>query len=181
VFIQTEDTPNPNALKFYPGQGVMESGTLDMPNSEAASRSPLALRLFAVKGIEGVFYGSDFITLTKIPDGDWYVIKPQVLGIIMEHFVSGLPLFNERAVSSCSSVEDTEIEKEIRDLLETKVRPAVAQDGGDIVFERFQDGVVYVSMQGACSGCPSSNATLKSGIENMLKHYIPEVTEVRAI
>lgn len=157
----------------------MEAGTLDMPSKEAAASSPLAQRLFEVSGVVGVFYGSDFITLTKEETQDWFTLKPKVLGVIMEHFVSHVPLFNH-SDSTGSDIEEDDISREIRELIETKVRPAVASDGGDITFDRFKDGVVYVTLKGSCSGCPSSNATLKSGIENMLKHYVPEVTEVRA-
>ncbi len=182
MFIQTEQTPNPATLKFLPGRAIMASGTLDCPTPESAKQSPLAERLFGLDGIAGVFLGSDFVTVTKQADMEWQVVKPRVLGAIMDHLLSGFPIV---APSSAAAVaddsEDGEIVQQIKELLETRVRPAVAQDGGDIVFERFEDGIVYLQLQGSCSGCPSSTATLKSGIENMLRHYVPEVTEVRAV
>jgi Fe-S cluster biogenesis protein NfuA len=181
MFIQTEQTPNPATLKFLPGRPVMDSGTADFPSADSAKRSPLAERLFGVDGIAGVFLGSDFVTVTKAGDKDWQMLKPAVLGVIMEHFTSGRPVITADATASAAEGEDNEITAQIRELLDTRVRPAVAQDGGDIVFHKFEDGVVYLHMQGSCSGCPSSTATLKAGIENMLRHYIPEVTEVRAV
>ena len=188
MFIQTEATPNPATMKFLPGRSVIETGTADFTEvSEAESRSPLAARLFGVDGIEAVFFGSDFITVTKNDVKEWHVLKPSVLGATMEHFTAGLPVMNEveaaeaTATSSGSSEEDDEVVDQIKELIDTRVRPAVAMDGGDIVFESFDEGIVYLQMQGACSGCPSSTATLKMGIENMLKHYIPEVVEVRAV
>jgi Fe-S cluster biogenesis protein NfuA len=184
MFIQTEATPNPATLKFIPGRVVMPSGTADFPQSESATRSPLAQALFAVGGVEGVFLGSDFVTVTKSADQDWHVVKPALLGAIMDHFTAGRPILAEGAAvaaSAAGSAEDNDIVVQIKELLDTRVRPAVAQDGGDIVFHSFEDGVVYLHMQGSCSGCPSSTATLKSGIENMLRHYIPEVVEVRAV
>lgn len=180
MFIQTEQTPNPATLKFLPGRAVMDAGTADFPTAEAARRSPLAERLFGVDGIAGVFLGSDFVTVTKEGDKDWQMLKPAVLGVIMEHFTSGRPVIVAEAAAEAIGEED-EIVGQIRELLDTRVRPAVAQDGGDIIFHKFEDGVVYLHMQGSCSGCPSSTATLKSGIENMLRHYIPEVLEVRAV
>lgn len=180
MFIQTEQTPNPATLKFLPGRAVMDAGTADFPNLEAARRSPLAERLFGVDGIAGVFLGSDFVTVTKEGDKDWQMLKPAVLGVIMEHFTSGRPVIVAEAATEAAGEED-EIVGQIRELLDTRVRPAVAQDGGDIIFHKFEDGVVYLHMHGSCSGCPSSTATLKSGIENMLRHYIPEVLEVRAV
>jgi Fe-S cluster biogenesis protein NfuA len=183
VFIQTEQTPNPATLKFLPGQTVLESGTADFTDpSEAGSRSPLAERLFGVDGVAAVFFGHDFITITKAPDQDWYVMKPAILGAIMEHFTAGKSVMNEAArdASVDSGEEDDEVVAQIKELLETRVRPAVAQDGGDITFHGFDQGVVYLEMRGACAGCPSSTVTLKMGIENMLRHYIPEVVEVRA-
>jgi Fe-S cluster biogenesis protein NfuA len=181
MFIQTEHTPNPATLKFLPGVPVMKSGTANYIAAEEAKNSPLAARLFLVEGINGVYLGSDFITATKLDDKDWEIMKPQILGAIMEHFQSGQPVIDSDAEAPAEDGELDGIAKKIKELIETKVRPAVAQDGGDIVYKGFEDGVVFVHMQGACSGCPSSTATLKSGIENMLRHYVPEVTEVRAI
>lgn len=181
MFIQTEATPNPATLKFLPGRVVMPAGTADFPSSESAVRSPLAQSLFGIDGVSGVFFGSDFITVTKSGEQDWHLMKSAVLGAIMEHFTAGKPIMLEGAGPAASDGEDDEIVAQIKELLDTRVRPAVAQDGGDIVFHSFQDGVVYLHMQGSCSGCPSSTATLKSGIENMLRHYVPEVVEVRAV
>ncbi len=183
MFIQTEQTPNPATLKFLPGCTVMESGTANFPERGAAARSPLAERLFQLPEITGVFLGTDFITVTKNGDSEWHQLKPAVLAAIMEHFTAGRPVIIGDASEAAGSAddEDDEIVAAIKELLETRVRPAVAMDGGDITFEDFEDGVVYLHMQGSCSGCPSSTATLKAGIENMLRHYIPEVTEVRAI
>lgn len=180
MFIQTEQTPNPATLKFLPGRVVMASGTADFPTAESAKRSPLAERLFGVAGVAGVFLGADFVTVTKAGDQDWHVLKPAILGVIMEHFTAGRPVIDEHALEAESTEDDDEIVAQIRDLIETRVRPAVAQDGGDITFQRFEDGIVYLHMRGACAGCPSSTATLKAGIENMLRHYVPEVVEVRA-
>ncbi len=182
MFIQTEATPNPATLKFLPGRTVLESGTADFPNAEAAARSPLAQRLFAVDGVTGVFLGADFVTITKDHDHDWPLLKPAILGVIMEHFSSGRPVMNEQSgEESDAAGDDDPVVIQIKDLLDTRVRPAVAMDGGDIIFDRFENGVVYLFMQGSCSGCPMSSATLKMGIENMLKHYIPEVMEVRPV
>jgi Fe-S cluster biogenesis protein NfuA len=183
LFIQTEQTPNPSTLKFLPGRVVMEKGTLDFAGVDTAQTSPLARRLFAVEGVERVFFGTDFVTVTKAQDKDWQVLKPSILGGIMEHYTSGEPVVaaGSDAAAEGAAVEDDEIVAQIKDLLETRVRPAVAQDGGDIVFQDFRDGVVYLHMQGSCSGCPSSTATLKMGIENLLKHYVPEVIEVQAV
>ncbi len=182
MFIQTEGTPNPATLKFLPGRTVVTGGPVDMPNLEAAQRSPLAERLFQVDGVTGVFLGGDFITVTKRADKQWDLLKPALLGVIMEHFIADLPVLSEGAATAAESgEEDTEIVSQIKELLDTRVRPAVAQDGGDIVFRGFERGVVYVHLQGSCSGCPSSTATLRMGIENMLKHYVPEVMEVRAV
>ncbi len=184
MFIQTEETPNPATLKFLPGRSVMEQGTADFATAEAARRSPLAERLFQVDGIARVFLGSDFVTITKSDVKDWSVLKPALLGVIMEHFIAGKPVILAESSSSAAPVaaeEDDEIVTQIKELLDTRVRPAVAQDGGDIVFHSFEDGVVYLHMQGSCSGCPSSTATLKMGIENMLRHYVPEVLEVRPV
>ncbi len=181
MFIQTEQTPNPSTLKFLPGRVVLEKGTLDFADIENARTSPLARRLFAIEGVERVFFGSDFVTVTKSADKDWQIMKPSILGGIMEHYTSGEPVVTAEATAETDSgAEDDEVVAQIKDLLETRVRPAVAQDGGDIVFQDFRDGVVYLHMQGSCSGCPSSTATLKMGIENLLKHYVPEVVEVQA-
>jgi Fe-S cluster biogenesis protein NfuA len=184
MFIQTEETPNPATLKFLPGTPVMPSGTADFTNAEAAARSPLAARLLAIDGVEGVFLGSDFITVTS-GGPEWHILKPPILGVIMEHFTAGLPVIDEEVAEAPSGGEeegeDTEIVAQIKELLDTRVRPAVAQDGGDIIFHRFDAGIVYLHLQGSCSGCPSSTMTLKSGIENLLKHYIPEVEAVEAV
>jgi Fe-S cluster biogenesis protein NfuA len=184
VFIQTEQTPNPATLKFLPGRIVLESGTADFSTKEqAAGRSPLAESLFAVEGVAAVFFGSDFVTITKTPDQDWYVMKPAILGVIMEHFTVGGPVMTDDAPTvgaSTASEDDDEVVAQIKELIDTRVRPAVAMDGGDIIYHGFEDGIVYLQMQGACAGCPSSTATLKMGIENMLRHYIPEVLEVRS-
>jgi Fe-S cluster biogenesis protein NfuA len=185
MFIQTEQTPNPATLKFLPGRAVMASGTANFTSGEAAQRSPLAERVFSLPQVTGVFLGADFITVTKDDDGDWYQLKPAILAVIMEHLTAGRPVLlaagADGPAPGTSEEDDDEVVSQIKELLETRVRPAVAQDGGDIVFHDFEDGVVYLHMQGSCSGCPSSTATLKAGIENMLRHYIPEVVEVRAI
>jgi Fe-S cluster biogenesis protein NfuA len=180
MFIQTEDTPNPATLKFIPGVSVMAEGTAHFSAIDEASSSPLARRLFGVDGVCGVFLGGDFISITKDDSREWFTIKPGVLAAIMEHFASGLPVIEDHGQSDDEGAEDSETVKQIKHLLDTRVRPAVAMDGGDIVFHSFDDGVVTLYMQGACAGCPSSTATLKMGIENMLRHYIPEVQEVRA-
>ncbi len=181
MFIQTEDTPNPLTIKFLPGKEVMKTGTADFKNNELAVNSPLALRLFEVDGVAGVFLGSDFISVTKKKEEEWFSLKPSILGKIMEHYATGEDVLkvnqNEKPVPEG---EDSDTVQQIKQLLETRVRPAVAMDGGDIQFESFEDGIVTLLMKGACSGCPSSTATLKMGIENMLRHYIPEVQEVRA-
>ena len=182
MFIQTEQTPNPATLKFLPGRDVLGRGTADFPSREDAARSPLAQRLFEIDGVEGVFLGADFITITKTAAKDWFLLKPSILGVIMEHFTANRPvLLDDVGSGHTESGDDDEIVQQIKELLDTRVRPAVAQDGGDITFHGFEDGVVYLVMKGACSGCPSSTATLKAGIENMLRHYIPEVVEVRAV
>ncbi len=181
MFIQTETTPNPATLKFLPGCEVMKQGTANFVSEEAAKRSPLALRLFAVGGVTGVFLGTDFVTVTKAADQDWAAMKPTILGAIMEHFTSGQPVVEAGGEEAAGGEEDDETTAQIKDLLDTRVRPAVAQDGGDIIFRGFKNGIVYLHMQGACSGCPSSTATLKHGIENMLRYYIPQVMEVRAV
>ncbi|MCZ6839765.1 MAG: NifU family protein [Alphaproteobacteria bacterium] len=183
MFIQTEETPNPATLKFLPGREVMDAGTADFPNRDAAARSPLATRLFGVADVAAVFLGADFVTVTKAPDVDWQVLKPAVLGAILEHFTSGDLVIQEAAGPAHASGDgdNDEIVSQIVELLDTRVRPAVAMDGGDIVFHRFEEGVVYLHMQGSCSGCPSSTVTLKMGIENLLRHYVPEVQEVQAV
>ncbi len=187
MFIQTEQTPNPATLKFLPGRPVMETGVADFTTMEDAARSPLAHRLFEVGNVAGVFFGTDFITVTKTEDADWQVIKPLVLGAIMDHYTSGQPLMADSAGASdeIDVMEDDDVDPDvvdqIKELLETRVRPAVAQDGGDIVYKGFKGGTVYLHMRGACAGCPSSTMTLKMGIENMLRHYIPEVDQVEAV
>ena len=186
MFIQTEQTPNPATLKFLPGRTVMVSGTANFIDRQTASRlSPLAERLFSLPNVTGVFLGADFITVTKDEDVDWYQLKPAILAAIMEHFTAGRPVLSgiptAEPVAEPAEGDEDEVVLQIKELLETRVRPAVAQDGGDIIFHDYEDGVVYLHMQGSCSGCPSSTATLKAGIENMLRYYIPEVMEVRAI
>jgi Fe-S cluster biogenesis protein NfuA len=185
MFIQTETTPNPATLKFIPGREVMAEGTVDFPDSAAGSRSPLAARLFTIPEVERVFFGADFITVTK-REGDWRHLKPAILGAIMEHFTLGLPLFESEAAAEAEPVyegEEAEIVAQIKELLDTRVRPAVANDGGDIIFKGFDggSGTVFLHLQGSCSGCPSSTITLKNGIENMLRHYVPEVSAVEAV
>ena len=184
MFIQTEETPNPAALKFLPGRAVLEIGVADFTTREAAQRSPLARVLFEIDGVAGVFLGSDFITITKAGDKTWQVLKPMVLGAVMDHFTSGA------AVMETADTEDEEINDEgvdgaivsqIKELIDTRVRPAVAQDGGDIIYKGFKNGTVYLNLRGSCAGCPSSTATLKMGIENMLRHYVPEVLQVEAV
>ncbi len=183
MFIQTESTPNPATLKFLPGKAVMQNGTANFADQSESGRSPLAVRLFAIEGVAGVFLGSDFVTVTKGDDKEWDVMRPQILGGIMEHYQSGRVIIesDESTDASDDGVEDDPIIKQIKELIDTRVRPAVAQDGGDIVFKGFEDGIVSLHMQGACAGCPSSTATLKHGIENMLRYYVPEVQEVRAV
>ncbi len=185
MFIQTESTPNPATLKFLPGQSVLDTGTADFPSADAAGSSPLAQRLFAVDGVKAVFFGNDFVTVTKSDDVAWDHIKPALLGAIMEHYQSGDAIMTGEAEAPAGHAAhdgpDIEIVNQIKELLDTRVRPAVAQDGGDITFHGFERGVVYLHMQGACAGCPSSTLTLKMGIENLLRHYIPEVLEVRPV
>ena len=187
MFIQTEATPNPATLKFIPGRTVLDTGTMEFSSAESAARSPLAERLFAVSGVTSVFYGADFVTVTKA-DGDWQHLKPAILGAIMEHYMSGAPLLADGTIGNDDARDeedeffdeaDAETVEQIKDLIETRVRPAVANDGGDITFRGFKDGIVYLNMKGACSGCPSSTATLQHGIQNLLKHFVPEVVEVR--
>jgi Fe-S cluster biogenesis protein NfuA len=186
MFIQTETTPNPATLKFLPGRPVLESGTLDMATKEAAAQSSLAARLFDIPNVGGVFYGSDFISVTK-SDGEWQQIKPAILGAIMEHYMSGAPLVATNAEPATSSedeffdAKDADTVATIKDLIETRVRPAVAGDGGDITFKGYKEGIVFLHMKGACSGCPSSTATLKHGIQNLLKHFVPEVVDIQAV
>ena len=186
MFIQTEQTPNPQTLKFLPGKVVMNEGTAFYQSVNEATNSFFAKRLFSVEGVEGVFFGSDFITITKNDQSDWQVMKPSVLGSIIDHFNSGEMTVEKSEKkdgdeSLKTNEDDSDIVKQIKELLDTRVRPAVAMDGGDIIYNDFKDGIVYLRMQGACAGCPSSTATLKMGIENMLKHYIPEVQEVRPV
>ncbi|MCB1389588.1 MAG: NifU family protein [Rhodobacteraceae bacterium] len=183
MFIQTESTPNPATLKFLPGQEVLGRGTADFPDEASAAPSPLARAIFAAPGVTGVFLGADFITVTKAEGTDWAHAKPAILGAILEHYQSGRPAI-EGATESAHAVQegpDGVVVEQIKELLDTRVRPAVAQDGGDITFHGFDRGVVYLHMKGACAGCPSSTMTLKMGIENLLRHYIPEVTEVRQV
>ena len=187
MFIQTEATPNPATLKFIPGRVVSDGGPMEFASREAAVRSPLAERLFDVPGVTSVFYGSDFVTVTKA-SGEWQQLKPAILGAIMEHYMSGAPLLADGDVANDAAQDeedeffdeaDAETVDMIKDLIETRVRPAVANDGGDITFRGFKDGVVYLNMKGACSGCPSSTATLQHGIQNLLRHFVPDVVEVR--
>jgi Fe-S cluster biogenesis protein NfuA len=185
MFIQTEATPNPATLKFLPGRAVLEGGTLDLRSKGDAAQSPLAERLFGINGVSGVVFGSDFVAVTK-DAGDWPQLKPMILGAIMEHFMSGAPLLAAAAAEQSAADEffdaaDAETVATIKELIETRVRPAVANDGGDITFRGFRNGVVYLNMKGACSGCPSSTATLRHGIQNLLRHFVPDVTEVRPV
>jgi Fe-S cluster biogenesis protein NfuA len=185
MFIQTEATPNPATLKFLPGRAVLETGTLDLRDPVDAAKSPLAERLFGIKGVNGVFFGSDFIAVSKA-EGEWPQLKPAILGAIMEHFMSGAPLLKAGEGAEAESDEffeqaDADTVATIKDLIETRVRPAVANDGGDITFKGFKEGIVYLHMKGACSGCPSSTATLRHGIQNLLRHYVPDVVEVRPV
>ncbi|MEZ5828374.1 MAG: NifU family protein [Hyphomicrobiales bacterium] len=185
MFIQTEATPNPATLKFLPGRSVLGDGTMEFRDRAESENSPLAARLFEIDGVKGVFLGSDFISVTK-GDGEWQHLKPAILGAIMEHYLSGEAMTKGEPVPEESdkeffAPEDEETVKTIKDLLDTRVRPAVAQDGGDITFQGYRDGVVFLHMRGACSGCPSSTATLRHGIENLLRHFIPEVQEVRPV
>lgn len=191
MFIETETTPNPASLKFLPGRQVMAAGTREFPTPEAAEASPLAQAIYDTGEVVNVFFGGDFISVTAAPGVNWTDLKPQVVAILLDHFVSEAPLFNEASAAGISvpaeeelifeeDPANAEIVNQINDLLETRVRPAVAGDGGDIAYRGFKDGVVYLTLQGACSGCPSSTATLKHGIEGLLKHYVPEVEEVRA-
>jgi Fe-S cluster biogenesis protein NfuA len=190
MYIETEATPNPATLKFLPGQEVMAAGTREFTSAEAAEASPLADALFSLGDVTGVLFGRDFVAVTAAPGVDWSQLKPQVVAMLLDHFVSGAPLFTGGDAGAipvgaddedfADDPADADVVAQIKDLIETRVRPAVANDGGDIVYRGFREGVVYLAMQGACSGCPSSTATLKQGIEGLLKHYVPEVTEVRA-
>jgi Fe-S cluster biogenesis protein NfuA len=191
MLIETESTPNPATLKFLPGQAVMTSGTRDFASPEEAEASPLASALFSLGDVTGVFFGSDFVSVTAAPGVGWSDLKPDVLGILMDHFLAGVPLFNvvsadfavppEDGAGFADDPADADIIEQIKELIETRVRPAVANDGGDIVYRGFDKGNVYLKLQGACAGCPSSSATLKNGIESLLKHYVPEVTAVHAV
>lgn len=189
MLIQTEPTPNPSTLKFLPGEPVMKGGTRDFATPEEAEASPLADAIFSTGDVEGVFFGQDFISVTAGPGVDWRDLKPQVLSVLLDHFSSGAPLFKPGSAAAISVAPDVpdddpadaEIVAQIRDLIDTRVRPAVAQDGGDIVYRGFKGGTVYLALQGACSGCPSSTMTLKNGIEGLLKHYVPEVESVEAV
>lgn len=191
MLIETEPTPNPATIKFLPGRAVMETGTRDFATPEEAEASPLADALFALGDVTGVFFGRDFISVTAAPGVDWIGLKPDVLAILLDHFSANMPLFRPGSAAGFSvppesaelsdNPEDAEIVAQIRELIETRIRPAVANDGGDIVYRGFDQGKVYLQMQGACAGCPSSSATLKNGIEQLLKYYVPEVTEVRAV
>ena len=189
MFIQTEATPNPASMKFLPGRTVLEAGTLDMRDAESAAQSPLAAKLFAIPNVAGVFFGQDYIAVTK-SDGEWNHLKPAILGAVMEHFLSGEPIVREGAdiaavggsdAGEFFDAKDAPMVATIKELIETRVRPAVASDGGDITFKGYRDGVVFLNMRGACAGCPSSTATLKNGIENLLRHFVPDVTEVRPV
>jgi len=183
MFIETEGTPNPATLKFLPGRDVMGAGTADFASAAATERSPLAAAIFNLPGVGRVFLGGDFISVTKTDATSWQALKPQVLGAIMEHFVAGRPVIEggDEAADEDFSPDDEEIVAQIKELLDTRVRPAVAGDGGDIIFRGYRDGIVRLHMQGACSGCPSSSATLRHGIENMLRHYVPEVQRVEQV
>ena len=180
MFIQTEETPNPAALKFIPGVDVMGTGNAEFNSVDEANNAPLARRIFQIEGVQSVFLGSDFVAVTKVDSIEWFSLKPAILAGIMEHYASGLPVI-EKSDETTSSTEETDSEtvQQIKHLIDTRVRPAVAMDGGDIIFSSYEDGIVTLQMRGACQGCPSSAATLKMGIENMLRHYIQEVKEVR--
>ncbi|MFK8253601.1 NifU family protein [Ancylobacter terrae] len=184
MFIQTEATPNPATLKFLPGRTVLAQGTLEARNAAEAARSPLAARLFEIPGVTGVFFGGDFVTVTKA-SADWAHLKPAILGAIMEHFVSGRPVLADEDLPGEDDAffesKDAGVVDTIRELIDTRVRPAVANDGGDITFRGYKDGIVFLAMKGSCSGCPSSTATLKNGIENLLRHFVPDVVEVRPV
>jgi Fe-S cluster biogenesis protein NfuA len=187
MFIQTEATPNPATLKFLPGKPVLPGSTRDFRNTDEAMESPLAQRLFGITNVSGVFLGHDFVTVTR-SGGEWQQLKPAILGVIMDHYLSGVPVLSDSASPDQAQDEGeffdedhAPLVKTIKDLLDSRVRPAVAQDGGDITFKGFKDGIVYLNMKGSCAGCPSSTATLKHGVENLLRHFVPEVTEVRPV
>ena len=183
MFIETEATPNPATLKFLPGRAVMPRGTADFGSAETAGESPLAMALFALPGVARVFLGADFVAITKASEANWPALKPRVLGAVMEHFVAGRPVVAGEAAGAAedSDPQDAEVVAQIKELLDTRVRPAVAADGGDIVFRGYRDGVVLLHMQGACSGCPSATATLRHGVENLLRHYVPQVKAVEQV
>jgi len=190
MLIRTELTPNPATRKFLPGQAVMDAGSRDFPDAETAQASPLASALFSIGCVEGVFFGRDFISVTSAPGASWDELEPEVVGILLDHFVSGAPLFNAGSAASIQVAAapdfeedpaDADIIAQIKDLIETRVRPAVAQDGGDIVYRGYKDGHLYLGLQGACHGCPSSAITLKNGIESLIRHYVPEVETVEAV
>ncbi len=181
MFIQTESTPNPLTLKFTPGVDVMGTGTAFFTNAEDASISPLALSLFTIDDVTAIFLGGDFVTVTKNEASHWEALKPIILTTIMDHFVAGKPVIVRTAEVSATNEDDSDLVKQIKELIETRVRPAVAQDGGDIIFRGFENGIVQLELHGSCSGCPSSTVTLKNGIETMLKHYVPEVIAVEAV
>ena len=181
MFIQTEETPNPNTIKFLPGRPVMEKGVTEFKSAEEAAANHLANNLFKLEAVTRVFYGADFISVTKSDDAEWDMLKTQIMAVIMDHIVGGMPFYEAKEDADAISEDDDELTVQIKELLEERVRPMVAMDGGDIVFDRFEEGIVYLHMRGACAGCPSSTMTLKSGIENMLRHYVPEVLEVRPV
>ena len=191
MLIETESTPNPATLKFLPGRAVMDAGTRDFASPEEAEASPLASALFSLGDITGVFFGRDFVSVTIAPGSEWSDVKPDVLGIVMDHFLADVPLFNaasagfsvppEDEAGFADDPADADIIEQIKELIETRVRPAVANDGGDIIYRGFDKGNVYLKMQGACAGCPSSTATLRNGIQNLLRHFLPDVREVRAV
>ena len=180
MFIQTENTPNPSTVKFLPGRAVMKTGVSEFANAQEGAKSPLAERIFAIQGVQSIFFGADFVSVTKNDTVDWGTIKAPILAAVMQHFTTGEPLFRD-GQGETSGNDDLldEISKQIKELIDKRVRPAVAMDGGDIVFDKFEQGIVYLKMRGACSGCPSSTVTLKNGVETMLRHYVPEVLEVR--
>lgn len=184
MFIQTEETPNPNALKFLPGSEISPSGPVFFnSNEEAIQKSGLAAKIFQIGGVEAVFYGNDFVTVTKSDETNWDTVKPEILMIIMDHLVAGMPIFDEpqNVFTEIDTDGMGDIEKQIVEIIETRVRPSVAMDGGDIIYQGFENGVVYLQLRGACSGCPSSSITLKNGIESMLQHFVPEVQSVEAV
>lgn len=181
MFIQTENTPNPATVKFIPGVTVLEKRTVDFRSAEQAVRSPLAKRLFSIDGVTGVFLGSDFVSVTKNDGKEWMAIKPLIMAVMFEHFSGHQPVLEEDVSANVADEDDSDVVLQIKELLNTRVRPAVAQDGGDIEFGKFERGILYLYMRGACAGCPSSTMTLKAGIENMMRHYVPEVLEVRAL